>query len=324
MTAESGAEPRGSGGVRAQVREFLEGAPRGPYDDPMHADDVDLRSASFLALTLTLVMLLIGRPPETHVLTPLVAVVGLAVPGLARSRWYWLLLTGLFAHSPLMRPWLALDNHHWLQLYWFVAILLTRFATRPDAALRVSARFMIGFAFTFAVGWKLLLPEFRSGAFFDTTFAADSRLGDVASAFGVQEPNAATEHGRILRSWRVPGASPEPGVVELHTLIERLTPWLAWMTIVVEATVAVAFLAPLQARLRWLRDAAMLLFVLATYPLAPVVGFGRLLLVMSAMQSELRPRVRAIVYVTAFVAVSLLGERDVVLDWMRSTLTEAG
>jgi len=311
------APPRG--GLREQVRGFLSGPLAGPHDD---AEDVDLRSASFLALTLTLVILLVGRPPGTQVLTPLVAIAGLAIPALARSRWYWLLLAVLFAVGPLMRPWLALDNHHWLQLYWFTAILLTRFATRPDAALRVSARLMVGLAFVFAVGWKLMLPEFRSGAFFDTTVAADPRLGDVASALGVQGTEAAAEHGRVISAWRRPGATPEPGVVELHRVVERLTPWLAWLTIVVEATVAVTFLAPLRQRLRWLRDASLLLFVLATYPLAPVIGFGRLLLAMSAMQSELRPRVRAMVYVGAFLAVSLLAERDVVLDWMRSTLTE--
>ncbi len=300
-----------------ELRDWLSDDPIDPMAD---TDDRALRNASVLALTLTLVIVVTGAPPATPTLAPVVAVAGLAVPGLARNRWYWVLVAGLFAMSPIERPWLALDNHHWLQLYWVVAIALSRFATAKDEVLRTSARLLVGFAFLFAVLWKLIAPEFVSGGFFDATIAADSRLADVAALAGVKEPDAAAANRAIITDWRRPGTVPEPGALLLSDAVMRITPWLAWATIVVEGAVAVAFLAPLVKRLRWLRDASMIVFVFATYPLAPVVGFGQLLLVMTAMQSELRPRVRAIVYVGGFLLVGLLSERSIALDWLDGLL----
>ncbi|MEX0831560.1 MAG: hypothetical protein WD007_03060 [Nitriliruptoraceae bacterium] len=280
------------------------------------ASDRSLRSASILATTLTLVILLIGPPPNTLVLTPLVAIAGLAVPGLARNRWYWLLLTGLVTIGTLSRPWLTLDNHHWLQLYWFFALFLTRFAVDADRALARTARLLVGFAFLFAATWKVISPEFLTGAFFDFTFAIDNRLGEVAASVGLQDPELTSGNRSTVSAGRRPGATPE---VTDFIINERLAPWtpvMAWLTVIVEGAVAVSFLAPLKRRWAWMRDASMLVFVVATYPLAPVLGFGRLLLVMSAMQSSLRPRVRAVAYVTAFAALSLLSRRGVALEWL--------
>jgi hypothetical protein len=274
----------------------------------------DLERASMLALTLTLAGLLVGAPPNTHVLTPIVAVVGLAVPAARHNRWYWLFLAGLVAIAVRGRPWLELDNHHWLHLWWFVAIAASRFAVRPDVVLRVSARMLVGLAFAFAVGWKLLAPEFLTGAFFDLTFAADSRLADVATAVGLQADGVDVANRRIITGWQSPGVTPAPGDVEIGAAVERITPVLAWLTVLIESAVAVTFLAPLPARLRAWRDVSMLVFVIATYPLAPVTGFGRLLLAMSAMQSELPHRARLVAYVGAFSLVTLLSQRSVAID----------
>lgn len=296
-----------------EIRDWFADDPVDPFED---AVDRRLRNASMLSMSLTLVILLIGPPPNTLTLTPLVAIAGLAVPGLARNRWYWLLLTGLVTIGTLSRPWLALDNHHWLQLYWFLALLLTRFAVDADRALARSARLLVGLAFLFAVTWKIIAPEFLSGAFFDYTFAIDRRLGDVAAAVGVQDPELTNSNRATVTAWRRPGTTPEPRDFVVNEQLAPWTPVMAWLTIIVEGAVAVSFLAPLAARLAWIRDVSMLVFVLATYPLAPVLGFGRLLLVMSAMQSTLKPRVRAVVYVGAFAALSLLSQRGVALDWL--------
>ncbi|MEX2325058.1 MAG: hypothetical protein WD576_04850 [Nitriliruptoraceae bacterium] len=283
----------------------------------------DARNAAALALRLTLITLLIGAPPATSLFTPIAAVAGLAVAGLITNRWYWLIVAGLFAFSPYVRPWLELDNHHWLQLYWFAAIAVTRFVPRRDDALQLAARLLVGFAFLFAVVWKVIAPEFLNGGFFDLTFTADRRLGDVAAAIGWQDADTATSTASAIGQWRTPGTQPEPIAVTVSESVARITPRLAWMTVVIEAAVAVAFLAPLRRQWRYLRDGSMVVFVVATYPLAPVVGFGRLLVTMAAMQSNLLPRVRTALYVTVFAALSLLSERDVALDWLRALFVVA-
>ena len=302
--------------VRERARRWLLG--EDPPDDLDPA--VELRQAYALGVALTLIILLLHAPPRSSNLLGLLAVGGLAVPRLARNRWYWVLVLGVFAASPIARPWLALDNHHWLQLYWVAAIALSRFFVAGDRALRYSARLLIGLSFTFAVVWKLLAPEFPTGAFFELRIASDHRLADVATAFGLLEDDAYRANRSVINAWRDPAGEPEPGAAAISEPVLRITPWLAWATIVIEATVAVTFLAPLRERVRWLRDASLLVFVAGTYPFAPVLGYGRLLLAMGAVQSQLPPRVRALVYVGGFLGVSLLAERDVVLDWLGELL----
>jgi hypothetical protein len=281
----------------------------------------ELRAAAFLCLAMTLVIVLTGSPSRMPALTPLVALIGLVVPGMARNRWFWLLLFCLFIVSPIARPWVQLDNHNWLQVYWLGAILVSRFAVNPDLTLRLSARMLVGFAFLFAVTWKLIAPEFTTGAFFDFTFSTDRRLGDVAATFGLQESGLTGSNTRLISGWRTPGTVPVAEVLEVSPAIARLTPWLAWGTVLLEGAVAVTFLAPLQQRWRWLRDAAVTLFVATTYPLAPVTGFGLLVLSMSVMVSELHPRVRTALYVAAFIFVSLTSERDILLEWLEPLFT---
>lgn len=296
-----------------EIRDWFADDPLDPFGD---ATDRNLRHASALSITLTLICLLIGPPPNTLTLTPLVAIAGLAVPGLARNRWYWLLLSGLVVIGSMSRPWLALDNHHWLQMYWFVAVFVTRFAADADRALAKSARLLIGLAFLFAVVWKIIAPDFLSGGFFDYTFAIDDRLGDVAAAVGLQDPDLTAGNRSAVSSWRRPGVTPEARAFNVNDQLAPWTPLMAWLTVLIEASVAASFLAPLSRRRAWLRDASMLTFVIATYPLAPVLGFGRLLLAMSVMQSTLKPRVRAVVYVGTFAGLSLLSRRGVALDWL--------
>ncbi len=289
-------------------------------EDPLRPDpspaEKELRSAAFLGLAMTLVIVLTGSPARMPAATPLIALVGLVVPGMARNRWYWLVLVGFFVVSPIARPWVQLDNHNWLQVYWLAAVALSRWAVHPDATLRTTARLLVGFAFLFATTWKLLAPEFITGAFFDFTFATDRRLGDVAATFGLQEPGLTRTNQRLITAWRAPGTVPIAEAITVSPSVAALTPWLAWGTVLLEGAVAVTFLAPLRARWRWLRDAAVLLFVVTTYPLAPVTGFGMLVLAMSVTVSELPSRRRTALYVAAFIFVSLTGERDTVLEWL--------
>ncbi len=282
----------------------------------------ELRSAAFLSLAMTLVIVLTGSPSRMPAMTPLVALIGLVVPGMARNRWFWLVVFSLFIVSPIARPWVQLDNHNWLQVYWLAAVVLSRFASKPDLTLRVSARLLIGFAFLFAVTWKLIAPEFTTGAFFDFTFGTDRRLGDVAVTFGVQEEGLTGSNQRLVTAWRSPGTTPVAEVIQLSPFIVAITPWLAWGTVLLEGAVAATYLAPLRERWRWLRDASVVLFVVTTYPLAPVTGFGLLVLTMAVMVSELRPRTRTILYVAAFVFVSLTAERDTLLEWLEPLFNE--
>jgi hypothetical protein len=299
-------------GRRTQPEFFLLGS--------REVEDSQVTQAFTLAATMTLLMTLLRPPPSSSVYLTLLLIAGLLAPRYLRgSPWFWSLLFVMFLISPILRPWLALDNHHFLHVYWLAAIALTRFASRPNEALRTVARILIGLAFTFAVVWKLLVPEFLDGSFFELTFGADSRLANVSVALGIHEDGFHRANREVIDSWRNPGVDPAPGELAVSSSIGPLSVLLAWLTVVIEGAVAIVFLAPLRARWRWLRDAALLVFVAATYPLAPVLGFAWLLICMGAMASHLRTPWRYGLYVTAFAAIALLQERDGLLAWIQSS-----
>jgi hypothetical protein len=295
-----------------------------PPNDALLATAMDEerhRDAFRLAIAMTLLTVIVRPPPETHIFATVAAIGGVVVWSLTRTRWYWLVLLGLYLIGPLSRPWLALDNHHYLEIYWLSAIALSRWAVRPDEVLREAARLLVGLAFAFAVFWKLWSPDFIDGAFFEFQFSTDSRLADVVVAAGVQESELAAENRRAIAEWRRVGATPEPKEAVVSQTVHRMAPVLAWLTVLIEGSVAVAFLLPLAGRWRRARDVTLLVFVVTTYPLAPVIGFGWLLLAMGAMHSELPRRARNVVYASTFVVLALLRERRVVLDFFEQLTT---
>ena len=280
----------------------------------------ELTRAFALAAAMTLLMTLLRTPPSSSVFLTVLVIAGLLAPRYLRgSPWFWALLFVMFLISPILRPWLALDNHHFLHVYWLAAIALTRFASRPDEALQTVARLLIGLAFAFAVAWKLLVPEFVDGSFFEYTFGTDSRLAEVAVAVGIHQDGFHQANRDVVSSWQEPDTEPAAGEMAISSSIASLSILLAWLTIVIEGAVAVTFLAPLRGRWRWLRDAALLVFVASTYPLAPVLGFAWLLICMGAMASHLRTAWRYGLYVTAFAAVALLEERAAMLAWVQTS-----
>jgi hypothetical protein len=274
-----------------------------------------------IATMMSMVAWLISSPIEAHWALDLFLVAGLVHPTLYRERTYWLLFSIVFLVAPWRRPWLDLDNHHWLEAYWVVAIALSRWGRTPDQTLKDIARLLLGLAFAFATLWKLISPEFMSGGFFEFTFLIDHRLSAVASTLGLQPGDAGSAGRAALQAWQNSGVIPEAVTVTVSDTMRWLAPVMAWLTVVIEGGVAVAFLLPLAPARRWIRDASLLLFVVATYPLAPVLGFGRLLLAMGVMQSELKPQLRNHLYVATFVGLSILQSRTALLstlgNWLR-------
>jgi hypothetical protein len=79
---------------------------------------------------------------------------------------------------------------------------------------------------------------------------------------------------------------------------------LTWSTVAVEGLLALLFLLPVTAR--WwhaARDCALLAFLIGTYLIAPVFGFGGLLAVMGAAQTDNSHRRTALLLMLAVLEV---------------------
>lgn len=265
-------------------------------------------------LRLTLVLLLL-RPPVAGALRGLtwsLAGAAIAYPPLARSRLFWLCLCAAVV-ARLAMEWPLSDNHIYLLAYWCLGVGLAMGTAHPFATLRRTSRWLVGTAFACAVAWKVLLaPDFLDARFFRVTLLTDERFEGLVRSVGGLSANQLDENRLAL--------APLPAGMELADgpmLVEpprlrALSRMLTWGGVGLELLLAVAFLS---SRPRWLiacRHALLILFSVVTYAVAPVAGFGWLLVSMGfAHTGDDETRAR-LAYLAAFLVIMLYAEAHVV------------
>jgi hypothetical protein len=274
---------------------FVPGGPTEPID---------------LALRLTLIVLLL-RPMEpwfVGAFVLLLALLGLVGIGL-RAPATWLALAVLIALR-LVVDWPLADNHVYLLAYWCLGVGIALRLTQPSRALAHTGRLLLGLAFVFAVLWKAVLsPDYRDGRFFAVTLLTDERFADSVRLFGGLSETELAESREYLMP--LPEGAELLNPPRLHAT--RRFMWLVqastWGGLALESVTALLWLAPIRRRaLLRARHCALLLFCLATYAVAPVAGFGWLLLVMGLANSGDQQRALRAAYVATYCAVLLYAE----------------
>ncbi len=236
------------------------------------------------------------------------AAVGLLLPGALRRIELWMLLTAATS-ARVVLDWPLPDNHAYLLSYWCLAVTLALATRDVKGFLAFNARLLIGLAFAFATLWKgVLSPDFLDGRFFQVAFLTDPRFEGIARLIGGLSPTeladwkqAVLRHadGGMLEA--VPGLAPIPSIA----MAARVS--TAW-TLAIESALALTFLWPSEQTGRRVRDALLLIFCATTYAVAPVEGFGWLLVAMGVAQcSDERVRTRAL-YLTVFALILVYRE----------------
>ena len=267
----------------------------------------DTTSRWGLVLLLTLTTTVTHPPRGATVATPILA--GLGVLLLRRVAWdwrYWALLTVVTAVGVLSHPIVDLDNHHFLHLYWLLAITLACFTSEPKAALARTGRLLIGLLFLFATAWKLLTPDFADGSFLTYLLSVDGSIATVPTVLGWQDEELvdanrvaiAANQGDLL-------TDPEPATIEVTPAVERAARPLSLLTLALEAAVALTFLLPLRDPWSRAREASLFAFVLVTYPVLPVLSFAALLFAMSLASSTLRPPWLQVLHLGVFLTAAV-------------------
>lgn len=280
----------------------------------------DLGAAS-IALRLTAIILLL-RPMGPWWVAPFVlSIAGLALilPRVlaAPGTWYALaLLVGV----RIAEDWPLADNHIYLLAYWCLALGLALGARNGAAAIAQSSALLIGLAFLFAVVWKAALsPDFLDGRFFTVTFLTDPRFENVTLLAGGLSTEQLAESREFLQ--------PLPEGAELAETTQFHEPqqfvffvqFSTWATILIEAACAFFFLIPLMGRLLPVRHGLLLLFSVTTYALAPVAGFGWLLLTMGLATVDAEQRAMRAAYLSAWILVLLydgIPWSKLLVDWI--------
>lgn len=249
---------------------------------------------------LTLI-LLITRPISSRSVLTVLCIVAILLPAFYRSAYFWLLVTGAMFAAVLTR-WYEVDNHVYLMTYWCLALCLALAGSNPRRVLRINARLLIGLCFLFAAFWKGTSDDFLTGEFFQHTLLTDVRFKNFASFAGGIPEEAFRENAKGLAQLASPDSRLESIQLRGSPELESLSVALTWMTIGLEGLIALAFLCPSGYLLSKWRHALLLAFGLGTYALAPVVGFGWLLMVMGLSQcSQEQEKTRAFYLITFLV-----------------------
>jgi hypothetical protein len=262
------------------------------------------------SLRLTAIALLL-RPMGPWFVRPGIlaaAAVALIWPRALRTPALWAGVAVLIAIR-IADDWPLADNHIYLLAYWCLAVALALWDPAPARTLAINSRRLLGLAFAFAVLWKAVLaPDFLDGRFFRVTLLTDPRFAEAAMLIGGLTQDQLDENRRALEA--VPDGAElldAPTVIEPPRLrvLARVS---TWGVLALETCVALVMLWRTDGRLSLLRHLFLLAFCLVTYAFAPVAGFGWLLLVMGAGQTDAGDRWLRRSYVAAFLVVLFYSE----------------
>ena len=203
--------------------------------------------------------------------------------------------------------WPLADNHIYLLAYWALAIALSLRAADAPAALAATSRWLLGLAFVFAVLWKVAWsPDFLDQRFFRVTLLTDPRFTEVTMLIGGLSAADIAENRAALAPLPHGAELIDPPVIIEPRRLRAFAALSTWGIVVLEAAVAALMLAGSQAAP--LRHTALLIFCTVTYALAPVAGFGWLLLVMGLAQVDPARVWLGRMYFATFLAVLFYSE----------------
>ena len=278
-------------------------------------DDLNIAT---LAMRLTAIIVVLHPVPAWYLRAPLysLGILVLVFPKLLRTPLIWAGIA-LFLGAWVVRYWPSADNHLYLFTYWTLAIALALCSTRTDWALAVSARWLIVAVFFWATLWKAVLsPDYMDGRFYRVRLLTDARFSQVVQFVGGMSAEEIEASRLYLQP--PPQGIPKnvsPRLVETRSFV-RFAMFLTWATVLLEAAVGLVFLLPWGRWTSMIRHGLLLTFCATAYAIAPVVGFGSLLLAMGVAQvPENRSKLR-FAYVGVFLLVRLYAE----VPWTRFLL----
>lgn len=251
-------------------------------------------------------VILVLQPVPIWYLRPVVlslAVLALLFPSALRTPALWGAIAFLLAVW-VIRTWPLADNHNYLFVYWTLAIFLALCSRQPERTLAKSARWLVAAVFLWATVWKAILsPDYMDGRFYRVRLLTDQRFAQTVQVVG----GLSADQLAAARGYLEPPPFGEPSLVSPALAeppaVTRLATFLTWSTVALEAAVALAFLLSWGRWTSAVRHGVLLTFCAAAYAVAPVAGFGWLLISMGVVQSPAEARRLRAIYVIVFLTL---------------------
>jgi len=255
-------------------------------------------------MTLLLLILHTDRFLYLRIPVTILSIAGLLYSPLVRKARFWFAITLVLGFAHWLN-WYMIFNHKYLMTYWCLALGCSQLAPNPRRALAANARLLIGLCFFFATLWKSISPDFLDGSFLHFSLLDDPRFKSVSVLLGGMRAETFQRNKEAISS--LSRYDSTLNVVQLQDTprVIWLARFLTWWTIGVEGLIAIAFLCP-EGRLisKW-RDVVLILFLLSTYPIADVIGYGWLLAIMGLAQSTFTFKYSRPSYLLAFLVLPI-------------------
>ncbi len=225
-----------------------------------------------------------------------VSIAGLVNPHITSKPNFWLVLG--FTNFALQNVynWAYTDNHVCLYSYWYLAIFCALMSSTTMATLAANARIMIGLVFLFATLQKLLSDEYMKTNAVNFFLLCDQRFSPLVQLVGIQESECAAIRrsiNQLLSPILLPG----------NTRLTLLATLITWWTVLIEAVIAVAFLFPRAPLIRRAPDVPLLVFIITVSPIATVLGFAWILLIMGYTQCSVLKKKTSLAYLLLFALI---------------------
>lgn len=216
----------------------------------------------------------------------------------------WLIVSGTLTLF-LMQAWSLLDNNHYLILYWLFACTIACSFKNTEKILAWNGRMLVGLAFAFAVGWKFFNLEYFDGFFFHHILLADSRFNLVTFLGGLSSEQIAQNTKFIRELWLFTGPNAF-GKLHFHPSIGLIAIVLCYWTLFIESAIVLCFLCTKSKLLSSIRNIPLLIFIVTTYPIAPVPRFAMVLIIMGFAQCNPEEKKAKLAYLLAFILTNFL------------------
>jgi len=255
---------------------------------------------------MTLLLLLVYPSSYWYVRIPLtvLCVSAFVFSALRFDPRFWF-VTAMVVMAGNYQNWFIVDNHKYLLGYWCLALFCCLLTEAPEKTLAQIARKLIAFSFLFAVFWKIASHDFLNSTFFHYALLLDDRFRGVSELLGGMTNELMDANRTAYRAL----LNFDSKIDTVQLLFTRGITYLArivtWWTLLIELLVAVSFLWPLGKSISRWRDFFLIVFILSTYSVAPVLGFGWTLIIMGLVQCENRYRYVRWLYMAAFVVLQI-------------------
>ncbi len=267
-----------------------------------------IREADIFVLSalMTLLLLLIYSTDFWYVVLPLriLCIGGLVYPTWQRSYRFWLLIASIVVAGDFYN-WFTIDNHKYLLAYWCFAMCFSLQSSNVRKTLALNARLLIGLCFLFATLWKIFSPDFLDGTAFHYLLLTDVRFAKVVDIMGRVSQEILAENRLAVSNLVAPLSQLQSVVLQDSQSVRILAKMFTYWGATIEALVAIAFLLPKNYWLFKIRDIFLLTFVVTTYSIAPVMGFGWTLIIMGISQVDTTFKNIRFYYLLAFILLQI-------------------